>query len=357
MEQAGLFGIENCNRDLSSEKSWGKNQFNNNFPVALINYMESIDLEPVYLKINNDKEVIHSYISVTDLFNKHNVSSSSLYFSFETGFSPYQRFAIGEVPRADLCIMELGKDNNQDKNLTALEIKLTALPDNSTYDLSEDAYSCEIVIRPTTIVYLAFSIAEMWIDNEERLIEIFQNSQVNISDWQDGNEVLKEMPQIISVLDQIILENISAQSPLIIQPVWKTLGKSPKLADDCLDVFIWSNLAFTRLFIDSCSTETNTINRLHRSAVWLYHMLEQYAFNKNINYKNIIDTYTYNTKNDKAFSLVGKRTYKYLKCDELKNPRVGIEKIQNIILGGGEKFLSPERRFDAAIVSAPGLFE
>ena len=30
--------------------------------------------------------------------------------------------------------------------------------------------------------------------------------------------------------------------------------------------------------------------------------------------------------------------------------------IKNIILGGGEKMLSPERRFDAAILSTPDIF-
>ena len=39
------------------------------------------------------------------------------------------------------------------------------------------------------------------------------------------------------------------------------------------------------------------------------------------------------------------------------NPRVKKNEIKNIILGGGEKLLSPERRFDAAVLGTPGLFE
>ena len=42
--------------------------------------------------------------------------------------------------------------------LSGLEIKLTALPDNTTCNFNEDSYGSEIVVRPDTIVYLACSI-------------------------------------------------------------------------------------------------------------------------------------------------------------------------------------------------------
>ncbi len=63
-----------------------------------------------------------------------------------------------------------------------------------------------------------------------------------------------------------------------------------------------------------------------------------------------------NTKNDKAFALSGSRTHQYMKSPELTNPRIKREEINNIILGGGEKLLSPERRFDAIILNTPNLF-
>ena len=33
------------------------------------------------------------------------------------------------------------------------------------------------------------------------------------------------------------------------------------------------------------------------------------------------------------------------------------EEIKNIILGGGQNFLSPERRFDAIVLSNPEMFD
>jgi hypothetical protein len=41
----------------------------------------------------------------------------------------------------------------------------------------------------------------------------------------------------------------------------------------------------------------------------------------------------------------------------LHNPRITKEEIKNIILGGGQNLLSPERRFDAIIYNSPELFE
>ncbi|WP_354667126.1 HindVP family restriction endonuclease [uncultured Duncaniella sp.] len=53
----------------------------------------------------------------------------------------------------------------------------------------------------------------------------------------------------------------------------------------------------------------------------------------------------------------GARSYRYLACNELTHPRIGKDEIRNIILGGGQNLLSPERRFDAVIVNSPDLFD
>ena len=43
-------------------------------------------------------------------------------------------------------------------------------------------------------------------------------------------------------------------------------------------------------------------------------------------------------------------------CEELTEPRIKKAEIKNIILGGGQNLLSPERRFDAIIYNSPELF-
>lgn len=91
--------------------------------------------------------------------------------------------------------------------------------------------------------------------------------------------------------------------------------------------------------------------------VWLYKMLFDYSKCGRFDGSNIYDSLSYNTKNDKAFSTNGSRTHAIMNCSELLNPRIYKSEIKNIILGGGQNLLSPERRFDAIIVNSPDLFE
>lgn len=44
-------------------------------------------------------------------------------------------------------------------------------------------------------------------------------------------------------------------------------------------------------------------------------------------------------------------------CNRLTNSTICKDEIKNIILGGGQLLLSPERRFDAIVSNTPGLFE
>ena len=85
-------------------------------------------------------------------------------------------------------------------------------------------------------------------------------------------------------------------------------------------------------------------------------MLYDFAVHGTVNFGSIIDRLTYNTKNDKAFAVSGMVTNPYMQCQELTVPRVNKDAVKEIILGGGQNFLSPERRLDAIILNTPGLF-
>lgn len=250
--------------------------------------------------------------------------------------------------------------NRDNACLRSIEIKLTALPDNSTYRLPDDQYGCEIVTRPDTIIYLALSIAHEFENSRDKLLNYLQPVCSQIKDWSSIRQVLPFIPQIVDCLDTLLSENLEIQSPLVMQPVWKTMGKTSKLYENCLDIFVWSNFGFTRLFVDITKRLTKseeTIQRPMRSVVWLAKMLYEFALIGKINHKLVVDTLTYNTKNDKAFALSGANTRPYMTCDNLIQPRITKQEIKNIILGGGQNFLSPERRFDAIILSNPDIFD
>lgn len=356
MNTPHLFGLIHSNRDFTAKESWGKNQFNSSFPAALTAFIHSKGLDCKYLTLSQKLKVEHKFLNAEDFFGQ-SPTSKDLFYAFETQYSPYQQLVVGTLPRVDLVT----QSRKNGHCLAPIEIKLTALPDNTTCELAENEYGSELVIRPDTIVYLACSIAHEFSENKAQLKEVFGNKYAKIKDWTEGINVQPLLYEMIKDIDLICQAMKYKQNPLILQPVWKTVGKSPRLSEHCLDVFVWSDLAFTRLFIDATISEIERnktkISRQSRTVIWLFKMLYDFAMNGQINHELVIDSLSYNTKNDKAFALSGKVTHRYMTSKELTKPRIRKEEIKNIILGGGHNMLSPERRFDAIIFNSPELFE
>lgn len=354
-QKPGLFGIKYSNRNFAQKDDWGKNQFNSSFPASLSAFLEHQGFKNVYLKLNENLKIYHSTISTTELYGV-NPNSENVFYSFESPYVPFQQLVIGTFPRIDLVTLSR---NNKDC-LKGLEVKLTALPDNSTCNLTEDKFGCELVIRPDTIVYLACSIAVHFQDKLSKLVNLIGEGFEAIEDWQEGVNILSSVIRMREAVDRIILSILEKQEPLVMQPVWKTEGKSPKLSDNCLDVFVWSNLAFTQLFLDVARRELitfKTITRQVRTAVWLFKMLYDFSLHGQINHRKVIDELSYDTKNDKAFAVNGRITYPYMRSDILTKPRITKKQIKEIIIGGGQNLLSPERRFDAIVFNSPELFD
>jgi HindVP restriction endonuclease len=349
-----LFGLQHSNRNFAKSEFWGKNQFNSSFPAALTCWMGEHGINPVYLRLNQSNQVYHDEIRVETLFGLP-VHDPNLYFHFEDAFTPYSDLIVGKTPRADLVIRHAGTPG---KNaLSSFEIKLTALPDSTTYDKADESlWGSELVVRPDTIVYIALSIAHVCRDSRDFLLQALTPACTNISDWQEGQEVRPHMNRLIAALEQVLAGLLYFETPFLLQPVFKTQGKKSVLSDQCLDCFVWSNFALATLFLNQAKNPSGNISRYERSSVWLFKMLLDFANNGRVD-PEVIDLLTYNTKNDKAFASAGNVTNQYMKCEALEHPRVPKAVLREIILGGGQHFLSPERRFDAIIVNTPGLFD
>ncbi|MDO4295105.1 MAG: HindVP family restriction endonuclease [bacterium] len=348
-EKPGLFGIYRSNRDYTKPDTWGKNQFNSSFPAALACYLYSKGLSAVYYKANKNMKIEVSTIGIDTLFGIEPLSED-IYFSFETPYMPYQKYVKGSIPRNDLVILE------NDKCLSSMEIKLVALPDNATCALAEDKFGAEIVVRPDTIVYLACSIIQNY-KTQKELENVLAGAGANIENWTEAEKVLPYITEIYWAIRRVVIENYEKQVPVIMEPVWKTEGKSPKLSKNCLDVFVWSNLGMLNLFMPEENEILYKISRHTRTMIWLFRMLADYAKNGYFDGRAIIDALSYNLKNDKAFSSNGQKTQPLMTCEELIHPRIQKDEIKKIILGGGQNLLSPERRFDAIIYNSPDLFE
>ncbi|WP_010174907.1 HindVP family restriction endonuclease [Bacillus coahuilensis] len=353
--QPALFGLKHSNRDFTSKDNWGKNQFNSSFPASLACYMNSKEINPVYLKLENNQgnfNVCKDYITVRDLFKvPEGIDLEDVYYEFEGIYTPHNNLD-NTFLRSDLVIKSL----NQNHCYSHHEVKLTTLPDSATHHKNEEYFGSEIVIRTVTIVHLAINIIEIYRNNKEDLEALLAPAVDNISDWKDEQELLQLMPTLIDTLNNILNQNLDKQSPLIMNPIWKTNGKSSALADNCLDLFVWSDFAMTRLFIDSIGLGRSKVDRYSRALIWLLYLLHQFTIRDRIN-SNDIYTMPFNHQTDKAFASNGNKTNPYMRSEELLTPRIEREELKNIILGNGQLLLSPERRFDAAIYFSNDIFD
>ena len=111
--------------------------------------------------------------------------------------------------------------------LKPIEIKLTALPDHTTCELSENKYGTEIVIRPDTIVYLACSIAFNFRDKFDDLKSHFSSDFEKIDDWTEGTDVWSYLPCMLKTMDSITLSILDKQEPILMQPIMENSGEDP----------------------------------------------------------------------------------------------------------------------------------
>ena len=348
-----LFGIVRSNRNFSDPYYWGKNQFNSAFPVALACYMRSRQLPLVYIRYKDSNGTEVGELDVAELFGSA-LPTEQLHFGFETRFDPFRDFVHDELPAIDLVV----GTGNPIRQLRPIEVKLTTLPDNTTESLTEDKYGTELVIRSATTRYMALSMAKAVEAHQARVKEIFEPVFARVRNFDSKVEMAPLVPLAVKSLELFLEEFKHLQSPLLMQPIWKTVGKSPVLAHNCLDIFVWSDFALTQLFLDSARNpkDVNAISRYARATLRLTRFLYERSKSQKVFQAPIYDGMTFDNQNDKEFAISGTRSRELMACPRLIKPAIAKDEIQKIILGGGQKFLSPERRFDAILYFSTDLF-
>lgn len=357
--QPSLYGLTKSNR--IGDDLWGKNQFNSTFPTALCCYMRDKKIPAVYLKqvSDNDNQLrVQTETMAFDKIFNTTLTNKQLTFLFESKFEPYQQWAYGDIGNIDLVI------KHENEFLRALEIKLTVLPDDATHQDDESRWGSELVVRAATTSYAALGIAHSCIDVLPELRKLFEPVCQPIRNWGNPTEIKSRKNSILECLDTFQALYGSRQKPFLMQPIWKTKGKSPELTDDAFDVFVWSDFALCRAFIDRAKQESvknskkgNEVPRFLRAASRLAHSLYDLSTRGKVD-MGVYREDAMGNLTDKEFALGGIITRSYMDHPRKLKPAVSKEALREIILGGGQDKLSPERRFDATIYfTAKHLFE
>lgn len=361
---AGLYGILHSNRE--EPEFWTKNNFNSCFPAALANYMRTNNLPVNYIELKLDETgqepVLKTSIrplSVDKLFNIEGKTFDEIQFLFEHQFAPFKKYSKDKLSGIDLIIAENkiseGKQRKKladEDYLAALEVKLTVVPDNTTKSEAENIWGSEIVFRSPTMQYCVFSMAQSLESEKENVVEILQKKcdKVATKDWAEDS-VRLSFPDLKKACDELEEKYYSKQKPLVMQPIWKTQGQKGILQEGgAFDIFVWSDFAFTRLFLENPLTiENGHMNRQNRALARFVRCMYEWSESGRVSY-DTMRKMEYGHLNDKEFSVQGKTTIKHMGCPNLSNPRIPATALYEIILDGGEKLLMPERRLDQSVL-------
>lgn len=342
---SGLFGIEHSNR--TPDDHWGKNCFNSSFPTAMASYMLDNEISAVYIRldcVDGELCVVADEIPISQVFKSGNKAPTDLVFNFESVYEPYQQYSFDDIDGIDLVVKDL-----DGRFLSPLEVKLTVLPTDQTSKYTEDRWGCELVIRSATTSYCALGMFDSVKDNACHVREIFENACSSIQMWDNDFEMTHKMPQLCRSIDQFQKEYYQNQKPLLMQTIWKTQGKSPLLADQAFDIVVWSDYAFSRLFIDSSTAPASTMSRPMRATARLARCIWELSKSGKIRVADIYRQMAFGNQTDKEFAIGGSKWRQYVTSNRVIRPILPKSAVNVIIEPGNIQRLSPERRFDQTL--------
>lgn len=342
--QAGLYGLDatNSNRDFSRPESYGKNKINTALPVALSLYMESKNMAALCLETDEkSKDYTIRRRSISHIMGSDDIEGRR--YSFETAHPGYSHLSEGgRVPGVDLLVSD--REGNP---LRALEIKLTAIPDAVTSREAASRHGSELVLRPDTIFYLAAALHE---NNPEHT----QKMRRAVKEAGSAGKDIEALDRLKASLVDLATSGLE-QTPLLLQPIWRTEGMSSQPAEDFMDLYCWSAPALLML-LATRGSNAGRMSRGERSCIWLALALGGMLDGEEIDFARIVDENTYGAKNDKALSASGRETRGPMKHPHKTRPRIRKEEMRAIILGGASEHLQPERRLDGVLAANPQLF-
>lgn len=342
---SGLYGIKHSNR--TTENHWGKNCFNSSFPTAVACYMLANGIPAIYNKlqiVGDELCVVSSEISLRDVFNCGDMSFDDLDFHFESRFEPYQKYSFDAIDGIDLVV----KSTNG-AFLSPLEVKLTVLPDSTTYKKSEDNWGCEMVVRSATTSYCALGMFDSVSDEPTHVREVFEKSCSDIGSWTNDYEMSHKTVALSECINTFQRRYLDKQKPLVMQTMWKTKGQSPFLADNAFDIVIWSDYAFSRLFVDRSLSVEPTMSRHMRASAKLARCIWELSKSGKIRLAEIYRQMAFDNQTDKEFSISGQGWRKYISSERIAKPILPKDIVDEIIEPSYIERLRPERRFDQTL--------
>ncbi len=341
----GLYGITPQNSTRYEDALWGKSQFNSTFPLALCIYMRDKSIAPVSVRMVDGKTLTD--VAAWQMYEIVGSRKDATFYEFEKAFFPYTKLTRNQSDNIDLIVSINGGQR------IPLEVKLTVVPDSATSKRGEEFWAPEMVIRPVSSAYAMMGLASRLMDDDNaqvkaQVIDALRIAFNKVSDWNNATEVIKHRVLICEALGEVLRLSENLQRPFLLQPIWKTIGQSLKFCEQCFDVFIWSDVAVLGIPLNE-QTQSKTMTRTFREVARHVRSLYDTLQTGDYDYLGIYKGMSYGMQTDKAFTINGSKSIRYLDHDRLRMPAIPKTALADIILNGGQAELKPERRFDAAV--------
>lgn len=350
MGKSLLYGMNRSNHDFSQTDSLGKNIFTNAFPLALVQYMdqEMSFTIPEIRAVNSESGGVTTKHVAKSWAELIGTDPRSATFHFEKQFEGYNQYTHNGANKSDVVVC------NGNEHVRPLEIKLVVTPTSQTATKPREKQSCEIVTRPSTVEQIAYSIAHSFgVDRRLELLDTINSALGHPHDykWQDSIYMGERVDKFKDAATRIIQAGINLQTPLVLTALWRTKGQSPAFDDRAFDAFVWTDLAFLQLYLNSASKPKakGKVSRPSRSLMWLISCLYEFAAQGTMNFDRTRSTMSFGFQTDKAGAFSGNKPLQFLRSSEFIHPRTSRYCIDQIISPEALDQLLPERRLDSAI--------
>ena len=347
-----LYGLEHASHDFGEPESLGKNIFTNAFPISLGQYIsQERELEIPLIKSVESGNRIRTDHVMTDWAEILGIDPKDAFFSFEEVFNGYARYTHTSANKSDVVVCNRFSGDHK----RAFEIKLVVVPTSQTADRPLREQTCEIVLRPSTVQQLTFSLAHSF--GEEGRIALQRMlvgalGRPSEYEWTNEGLMVDQIPKILAAAEQVSAYGSSFQTPFALMATWRTEGQQITLAEEAFEIFAWTDVAFLQLFCDHLSREiargSRSMSRPSRSLIQLTKNLLDYSIQGSLDFRQFAQIGL--TQTDKAGAFSGSNSLKHLASQEFFHPRVSRSEIERILAPAARSHLRPERRLDAALV-------
>lgn len=340
-----LYGIERSNR--YPDALWKRDNFQSSFAVALTNYMRDRGMPLNYVTTDEHLRCRVTQIPVDAVYGCGREWNRELCFDFDTAPDPDVVGARG-LPPVDLQVR-----GSRGESTSCLGVMVSVVPDASTKNSSPESAGPEMTLRTPSIAACAASIARGCRSYSDEALDILDPVCSGVSDWSRWDGVSDAIVPMVNAMNILERRFTHLQRPLVLHVLWRTDGNSPRLADEALDVFVWSDHSLSRLFMDRDIVSSAVgPNRPQRCTAKLVRAVHSILSGEDPCVGDMMDSMGYGIPNDRELMVNGRCTNRYLQSRRLTHPAVGCEEICNLVSPGAEDMLVPERRLDSSLYFA-----